>query len=104
MLRICVYCILASLRITRLGSWKMDPSFLRRFYHNCSLTSSSSSSRLVYIFIKRALRVVAFNTNSVRPIVVVKKPQVTYDFSSQIMFYILNVLICVCMILLDNLL
>jgi hypothetical protein len=38
------------------------------------------------------------------PIVVVKEPQVTYDFSSQIMSYILNILICVVMILLDNLL
>jgi hypothetical protein len=33
------------------------------------------------------------------PIVVVKEPQVTYDFFSQIMSYILNMLICVCMIL-----
>jgi hypothetical protein len=38
------------------------------------------------------------------PIIVVKEPQVTYDFSSQIMSYILNILICVGMILLDNLL
>jgi hypothetical protein len=36
--------------------------------------------------------------------IVVKKPQVTYDFSSQIMAYILNMFICVGMILLDNLL
>jgi hypothetical protein len=38
------------------------------------------------------------------PIITVKEPQVTYGFSSQIMSYILNMLICVCMILLDNLL
>jgi hypothetical protein len=29
----CVCCILASSRITRSGSWKTDPSFLRWFYH-----------------------------------------------------------------------
>jgi hypothetical protein len=34
----------------------------------------------------------------------IKESQVTYDFSSQIMSYILNMLICVGMILLDNLL
>jgi hypothetical protein len=38
------------------------------------------------------------------PIVVVNEPQVTYGPSSQIMSYILNMLICVGMILLDNLL
>jgi hypothetical protein len=38
------------------------------------------------------------------PIVVVKEPQVTYDFSSQIMSYILNMLIYIGMILRDNLL
>jgi hypothetical protein len=38
------------------------------------------------------------------PIVVVKKLQVTHDFSYQIMSYLLNILICVGMILLDNLL
>jgi hypothetical protein len=37
-------------------------------------------------------------------IVVIKEPQVTYGFSSQIISYILNMLICVGMILLDNLL
>jgi hypothetical protein len=36
--------------------------------------------------------------------IVVKEPQVTYGFSSQIMAYILNMFICVGMILLDNLL
>jgi hypothetical protein len=41
---------------------------------------------------------------SLHPIVVIKEPQVTYDFSSQIMSYILNMLICVDMILLDNML
>jgi hypothetical protein len=38
------------------------------------------------------------------PIIVVKEPQVTYNFFSQIMSYILNMLICVGLILLDNLL
>jgi hypothetical protein len=38
------------------------------------------------------------------PIIIVKEHQVTYSFSSQIMSYILNMLICVGMILLDNLL
>jgi hypothetical protein len=37
-------------------------------------------------------------------IIVVKEPQVAYGFSSQIMSYILDMLICVGMILLDNLL
>jgi hypothetical protein len=36
------------------------------------------------------------------PIVVVKEPQVTYDFFSQIMSRIFNMLIRICMILLDN--
>jgi hypothetical protein len=49
----------------REGEW-----FLRRDIRDCSLASSSSSSRLVYLFIGRASRVVAFNANSVRPIVV----------------------------------
>jgi hypothetical protein len=38
------------------------------------------------------------------PVVIIKEPQVTYDFYSQIIFYIFNMLICVVMILLDNLL
>jgi hypothetical protein len=38
------------------------------------------------------------------PVVIVKKPQVTYDFYSQIMSYIFNMLIYVCIILIDNLL
>jgi hypothetical protein len=38
------------------------------------------------------------------PIVVVREPQVTYGFFSQIMSYILSMLICVDIILLDNLL
>jgi hypothetical protein len=42
--------------------------------------------------------------NSVRPIVIVMELQVTYIFSSKIMSYILNMLICLCMILLDNML
>jgi hypothetical protein len=33
MLRTCFSCILASSRITRSGSWKTDPSFLRGFCH-----------------------------------------------------------------------
>jgi hypothetical protein len=38
------------------------------------------------------------------PVVIVKELQVTYGSCSQIMFYIFNMLICVGMILLDNLL
>jgi hypothetical protein len=38
------------------------------------------------------------------PIVIVKELQVTYNFFSQFMSYILNMLVCVCIILLDNLL
>jgi hypothetical protein len=38
------------------------------------------------------------------PVVVVKEPQVTYGSCSQIMSYIFNMLICVGMILLDNML
>jgi hypothetical protein len=38
------------------------------------------------------------------PVIVVKEPQVMYDSYSQIMSYIFNMLIYVCMILLDNLL
>jgi hypothetical protein len=37
-------------------------------------------------------------------IIIIKELQVTYGFNSQIMSYILNMLICVGMILLDNLL
>jgi hypothetical protein len=38
------------------------------------------------------------------PVVIIKEPQVTYDSCSQIMSYIFNMLICIGMILLDNLL
>jgi hypothetical protein len=38
------------------------------------------------------------------PIIIIKEPQVTYNFSSQIMSYILNMFIYVGMILLVNLL
>jgi hypothetical protein len=37
-------------------------------------------------------------------IVIVKESQVMYGFCSKIMSYIFNMLICVCMILLDNML
>jgi hypothetical protein len=43
------------------------------------------------------------NRRRLHPIVVIMEPQVTYSFFSQIMSYILNMLICICMILLDNL-
>jgi hypothetical protein len=33
---------------------------------DCSLASSSYSSRLVYLYVGRALRVIAFNVDSVR--------------------------------------
>jgi hypothetical protein len=44
--------------------------FLGSDLRDCSLTSSSSSPRLVYLFIGLAQRVVAFNVNFVRPIIV----------------------------------
>jgi hypothetical protein len=78
--------------------------FLRSELHGCSLASSSSSSRLIYLFVGRAPRVASFNANSVKLIVIIKEPQVTYSFSSQIIFYILDRLIYLDMILLDNLL
>jgi hypothetical protein len=41
---------------------------------------------------------------SLHPIIVVNELQITYDFSFQIISYILDILICVAMILLDNVL
>jgi hypothetical protein len=38
--------------------------------HDCSLASSSSSPRLVYLFVDRTPRVIAFNANFIRPIAV----------------------------------
>jgi hypothetical protein len=72
--------------------------------HDYSLAPSSSSPRLVYLFVGSALRVTTFNANSIRPIVIFKEPQVMYGSSSRIMSYIFNMLICVDIILLDNLL
>jgi hypothetical protein len=42
--------------------------------------------------------------NFIGPIIIVKEPQITYVCSCQIMSYILDILTCVGMILLDNLL
>jgi hypothetical protein len=47
--------------------------FLGSDIHECSLASSSSSSRLVYLFVRCMMRVVVFNMNSIRPIVVIKE-------------------------------
>jgi hypothetical protein len=44
--------------------------FLGRDLHDCSLASSSSPPWLVYLFIGLVRRVIAFNANFVRPIVV----------------------------------
>jgi hypothetical protein len=44
--------------------------FLGSDLHDCSLTSSSSSPRLVYLFVGLARRVIAFNVNFIRPIAV----------------------------------
>jgi hypothetical protein len=44
--------------------------FLGSDLHDCSLASSSSSPRLVYLFVCLARRIVAFNANFVRPITV----------------------------------
>jgi hypothetical protein len=78
--------------------------------HDCSLASSSFSSQLIYLFVGRASecrrlqRELRQADRRLHPIVVIMEPQVTYVFFSQIMSYILNMLICVGMILLDNLL
>jgi hypothetical protein len=77
---------------------------MRSDLHDSSLASLSSSSQLVYLFVGRTPRLVSFNINSIKPIVVIKEPQVTYSFSSQIMSYILDMLIYIGMILLNNLL
>jgi hypothetical protein len=71
---------------------------------DCSLASSNSSPWLIYLFVGHETKVIAFNANPVRTIIVVKEPQITYGFFSQIMSYLSNMLICVGMILLDNLL
>jgi hypothetical protein len=78
--------------------------FLGSDLHDGSHASSSSSSWLIYLFIGRAQRVTAFNMNSIRPIIIIKEQQITYGFFSQIMSYLLDMLICVGMILLNNLL
>jgi hypothetical protein len=38
--------------------------------HDCSLASSSSSTRLIYLFVGLTRRVVAFDANFIRPIAV----------------------------------
>jgi hypothetical protein len=48
--------------------------FLKSDLRDCSLASSSSSSQLIYLFVGHAPMVVAFNTNSIGPIVVIKEP------------------------------
>jgi hypothetical protein len=81
--------------------------FLGSDLHDCSLASSCSSPRLVYLFVGRAPRVVAFNTNSVRSSGVFIQLSSSRNRKSrtvQIMSYIFNMLIYVGMILLDNLL
>jgi hypothetical protein len=50
------------------GRWRIR--FLGSDLHDCSLTSSSSSPRLVYLFVGLARSVVAFNVNFVLPIAV----------------------------------
>jgi hypothetical protein len=77
---------------------------LRNDLLDCSLNSSSFSSRPVYLEGHRLQHEVRQPDRRLYPIVVIKELYVTYNFSSQIISYILNMLICVCMILLDNLL
>jgi hypothetical protein len=48
--------------------------FLESDLHDCSLASSSSSSRLVSLFVGRVLRVATFNVNFIMSIVVIKEP------------------------------
>jgi hypothetical protein len=100
--------------IGRAGLWNRCPQrscterwwirFLGSNLHDCSLASSSSSPWLIYLFVGRAPRVIAFNVNSVRLIIFVKEPQAMYSSCSQIMSYTFNMFIYICMILLDNLL
>jgi hypothetical protein len=76
--------------IGRAGLWNHRPQrsctgrgrirFLGSDLHDCSLASSSSSPRLVYLFVGHAPRVIAFNANFVR----LKESQVMYDSCSQI--------------------
>jgi hypothetical protein len=66
--------------IGRAGLWNHRPQrfctgigrirFLGSNFHDCSLASSSSSPRLIYLFVGLVQRVTAFNVNFVRPIVV----------------------------------
>jgi hypothetical protein len=44
--------------------------FLESDLRDCSLASSSSSPRLIYLFVGLARRVIAFNANFIRPIAV----------------------------------
>jgi hypothetical protein len=72
--------------------------------HHCSLASSSSSSHLIYCFIGRTPRVIAFNVSSVfiqSPSLMNRKSCTVSPFK---LSYILNMLICIDMISLDNML
>jgi hypothetical protein len=73
-------------------------SLLQVLHHGPSICSSNARKGC---HLQRELRKA---DGRFHPIVVVKEPQVTYGPSSQIMSYILNMLICVGMILLANLL
>jgi hypothetical protein len=57
-------------RPQRSCTWRGRIRFLESDLHDCSLASSSSSPRLVYLFVGLTRRVIAFNANFVRPIAV----------------------------------
>jgi hypothetical protein len=77
------------------------------FVH-CSLASSSETARLPLRRSRaeghRLQRELHQADRCLHSVVIVKEPQVTYGSCSQIMSYIFNMLICVGMILLNNLL
>jgi hypothetical protein len=57
--------------------------FLGSNLHDCSLASSSSSPRLVYLFIGLTQRVVAFNVNFIRPIIVFIRSSLSRNHKSR---------------------
>jgi hypothetical protein len=71
--------------------------FLRSDLHDCSLASSGSSPRLVYLFVGLTGRVVTFNTNFVRPIVIFIQSSSSRNRKSRTIFTLkscLTYLIC----------
>jgi hypothetical protein len=90
--------------------WERVNKVLWSVLWDCSIASSTSSSWLVYIFIERALTIVVYNTSLLKLSGVFtiqlssRKNEASYVLYSQIITYILSLMICIDMILLDNLL